>query len=112
MKADLSEKQMSLPMTNWPSSYDHDPKPDEPFEEIFWIELGNGSVIETNLVGLFSPLGGQCHAWETFVHCFVFWSELNSRIFHMQDKTWGTSQTAVVIKKMSHLKKKYFMSRK
>lgn len=52
---------MSQQMTNWPSTYDHDPQPDEPFEEIFWIQLGNGSVIETNLVGLFSALEGQCY---------------------------------------------------
>lgn len=79
MKDDLSEKRMSLPMTDWPSTYDHDPKPDEPFEEIFWMELGNGSVIETGSVGLFSTQGGQCQGWGTFVHCFVFCTELNSR---------------------------------
>lgn len=78
MKDDLSEKRMSLPMTDWPSTYDHDPKPDEPFEEIFWMELGNGSVIETGSVGLFSTQGGQCQGWGTFVHCFVFCTELNS----------------------------------
>lgn len=60
MKDYLSEKWMSQQMTNWPSTYDHDPKPDEPFEEIFWIQLGNGSVIETNLAGLFSTQEGQC----------------------------------------------------
>lgn len=47
---------MSQQMTTWPSTYDHDPKPDEPFEEVFWIQLGNGSVIEANLAGLFSTL--------------------------------------------------------
>lgn len=51
---------MSQQMTNWPSTYDHDPKPDEPFEEIFWIQLGNGSVIETNLERLFSTVERQC----------------------------------------------------
>lgn len=51
---------MSQQMTNWPSTYDHDPQPDEPFEEIFGIQLGNGSVIETNLVGLLSALEEQC----------------------------------------------------
>lgn len=61
---------MSQQMTTWPSTYDHDPKPDEPFEEIFWIQLGNGSVIEANLPGLFSTQGGQWYGQETF----VFWS--------------------------------------
>lgn len=51
---------MSQQMTNWPSTYDHDPTPDEPFEEIFWIQLGNGSVIETNLERLFSTVETQC----------------------------------------------------
>lgn len=79
MKDDLSEKGMSLQMTDWPPTYDHDPKPDEPFEEIFWIELGNGSVIETDSVsvqhsGRTMPwLGNLCP-----LLCLLEWTQQSS----------------------------------